>query len=94
MVGPSVFRDTRVLKMLGPSVFPDSQVLKMLGPSVFPDSRVLKMVGPSVFPEQQVISEWLVLQYFQIHGSKNQVLRPKLNFSGLISSPKRPLNIF
>ena len=26
------------------------------------------MVGPSVFPEKQVISEWLVLQYFQIHG--------------------------
>ena len=23
------------------------------------------MVGPSVFPEKQVISEWLVLQYFQ-----------------------------
>ena len=29
------------------------------------------MVGPSVFPDTQVISEWLVLQYFQIHGSLN-----------------------
>ena len=26
------------------------------------------LVGPSVFPDSQVISEWLVLQYFQIHG--------------------------
>ena len=29
------------------------------------------MVGPSVFPEKQVIPKCLVLQYFQIHGSKN-----------------------
>ena len=35
------------------------------------------MAPPSVFPEKEVISKWLVLQYFQIHGSKNQVLRPK-----------------
>ena len=34
---------------------------------VFPDTGVLRMVGPSVFPEKEVISEWLVLQYFQIH---------------------------
>ena len=27
----------------------------------------IRMVGPSVFPEKEVISEWLVLQYFQIH---------------------------
>ena len=40
--------------MVGPSVFPDSQVLKMLGPSVFPDSQVLRMVGPSVFPDSRV----------------------------------------
>ena len=25
------------------------------------------MVGPSVFPEKRVISNWLVLQYFQTH---------------------------
>ena len=25
------------------------------------------MFGSSVFPEKEVISEWLVLQYFQIH---------------------------
>ena len=25
------------------------------------------LVGPSVFPDSRVISEWLVLQYFQIH---------------------------
>ena len=37
----------------------------MTGPSVFPDTRVTKMIGPSVFPEKEVISEWLVLQYFQ-----------------------------
>ena len=35
--------------------------------TVFSDSRVIRMVGPSVFPEKQVKSEWLVLQYFQIH---------------------------
>ena len=28
--------------MLGPSVFPDSQVTKMVGPSVFPDSQIKK----------------------------------------------------
>ena len=50
--------------MVGPSVFPDARVLKMLGPSVFPDSRVLKMLGPSVFPDTQVMSKWWVLQYF------------------------------
>ena len=53
--------------MTGPSVFPDTRVTKIVGPSVFPDSRVLKMLGPSVFPEKEVISEWLVLQYFQKH---------------------------
>ena len=46
MVGPSVFPDTQVLRMLGPSVFPDSQVLKLLGPSVFPDSQ--GEVGPKI----------------------------------------------
>ena len=80
--------------MLGPSVFPDSRVLKMLGPSVYPDSRVLKMLGPSVFPEKRVISKCLVLQYFQKSRSKNQVLKPKIDFLGQISSPKRLLNIF
>ena len=34
------------------------------------------MVGPSVFPEKQVISEWLVLQYFQ----KKQVISEWLDF--------------
>ena len=48
----------------------------------------IKMVGPSVFPEREVISECLVLQYFQIHKSKNQVLKPNINFLGKISSPK------
>ena len=54
----------------------------------------IRMVGPSVFPEKQVIPKWLDFQYFQIHGSKNQVLRLKIYFLGLISSPKRLLNIF
>ena len=36
------------------------------------------MVGPSVFPDSR---------------EKNQVLRPRIDFSGLISSPKRLLNI-
>ena len=53
-----------------------------------------EMVGPSVFPEKQVIPKWLDFQYFQIHGSKMQVLRPQMDFLGLISSPKRLLNIF
>ena len=53
-----------------------------------------KTVGDSVFPEKQVISEWLDFQYLQIHRSKNQVLRSKIDFLGLISSPKRLLNIF
>ena len=52
------------------------------------------MVGPSVFPEKQVTSEWLDFQCFQINGSKNQVLRPKTDFSEMISSPKRLLSIF
>ena len=89
----SISRYTGYIRMLGPSVFPDSRVLKMLGPSVFPDSRVLKMLGPSVFPEKRVIPEWLVLQYFQIHRLKNQVLRPKMDFVGLISSPKQLLSL-
>ena len=54
----------------------------------------IRMAGPSVFPEKQVISECLVLQYFQIHRLKNQVFAPKMDFSGLISTPKRLLNIF
>ena len=37
--------------------------------TVFPDARVIRMVGPSVFPDSQVISEWLVLQYFQKNRS-------------------------
>ena len=51
----------------------------MLGPSVFPDSQVLKMLGPSVFPDSQVKKSSFETQ--------NEVL-------GLISSPKRLLNIF
>ena len=90
--------------MVGPSVFPDSQVTRMLGPSVYladlARGWVIRRLGP--IPECLVLKyfqihgspKWLVLQYFQIHGSKNQVLRPKIDFSGLISSPKRLLNIF
>ena len=51
----------------------------MLGPSVFPDSQVLKMLGPSVFPDSQV---------------KKLSFETQMDFLGLISSPKRLLNIF
>ena len=62
--------------------------------SVSRKAGYIRIGGPSVFPEKQVISKCLVLQYFQIHGSKNQVLKPKIAFLGLISSPKGLLNIF
>ena len=105
-----VFPDTGVLRMVGPSVFPEKQVISEWWALQYFQKRRLyqigwsfsisrhtsytKMAGPSVFPDTQVIPKWLVLQYFQIHGSKNQVLRPKMDFSELISSPKRLLNIF
>ena len=49
----------------------------------------------SVFQESQnnLSSEWLVLQYFQIQKSKNQLLKPKSHFLGLISNLKQLLNV-
>ena len=79
MVHFQVFPDSQVLRLVGPSVSPESQVLRLVGPSVFPDSQVLRMFGPSVFPDSRL---------------ENHVLRPKIDFSRLISSPKRLLIIF
>ena len=90
---PNERRQPQTGWFLSISRFTGPVVLRMVGFAVFPGSQVLRMAGPSVFPIHRS-SEWSVLQYFQIHGSKNHVLGPKIDFSRLISSPKRLLIIF
>ena len=49
-------------------------------PSYLARGRAIRLLGPT--------PECLVLQYFQVQRSKNEVLRLKENSSGLISSQK------
>merc|ERR1712023_338411 len=101
-------QDAILIQLFHITVFPDTQVIpKWLVLQYFQIHKLyqngwsfsisrkagdIRMLGPSVFPEKQVIPKCLVLQHFQIHGLKKQVLKPQMDFLGLISSPKRLLN--